>query len=205
MIGFEGIDVSGVRLHPVVIANHTKLSHLYSLVRDDAKTYLIKAAVEATHTGVGFVEPGIYFTQLSESILKAIDDLFTISGVCDWQTVFTPDDLVRIFLGTEHEPAVLETLNYPTRAKQTKQALDNGLSVELQALVTCLFMTEHGDFNVAKQMIEQLTPDQLEVIVATKTMLLKRAEDSGVKSYKHLAELAGVSEETAEKVFELIK
>lgn len=209
MIGYDGIDVSGIRLHPAVIANHTKLSHYYELVRAEAKKYLITLAVKATKNYETFVEPSLFFVDMftteNKALLAACEIVLDISGVKDdWTERFTPDDLVRIFLGTEEEPSVIDKLNYPVKAKQTKQALDNGLPFELQALITCMFLTEYGDYETAKEMIEGLTPEQLEVIVTTKTLLTKRANGSDIKSTKQLADMANVSEETAAKVLQLV-
>lgn len=205
MIGYEGLDINGIRLHPVVIANHSKLKHKYELVKEAARKYLIQAAVEAMQDGLGFVEPGQFFVEAPPEVNAAITTVLQLSRCEDgWQERLTPDDLVIIFLGNESEPSVIEKLNYPTRAKQTKQALDNGISPELQALITCMFMTEYGDFDAAKNMIENLTPEQLEVIVATRTVLSKRAGGDAIKTTRHLAELAGVSEETAQKVLALL-
>ena len=205
MIGFDGFDVSGLRVRPVVIANHSKLKHYYQLIKTKAKDYLLKAAIEATEQGDSFVEPGLFFTQDDSDLHNAINVVLDVSGVGEeWQTTFTPDDLVKIFLGTEKEPSLIETLNYPARAAQTKEVLDNGLSEEMRALITCLFLTEHGDFTLAKEMIEQLTPEQLEVLVATKALITKRNGGDPIKTHKHLAATAGVSEETAAKVFDLI-
>lgn len=206
MIGYEGIDVNGVRLHSVVIANYSKLTHSYEQVRNAAKDYLIKQATIATKNGSGFVEPGLFFVSMNDDVKQHCNLILAISGVTDdWETRFTPDDLVCIFLGTETEPSIIDQLNYPKQAKQTKEALANGLSYELQALITCMFLTENGDYDTAKTMIESLTPDQLDVIIATKSLLTKRANGDTVKSTKQLAELAGVSEETATKVLTLIK
>lgn len=205
MIGYEGIDVKGVRLHPAVIANYTKLSHHYQKVRDEARTFLINGAVVAAKNYEAYIEPGLFFTQATEDINQSIAAVLEISGCADdWSDKFTPNDLVLIFLGTEDEPSVIDKLNYPVKAQQTKQALEHGVPFEMQALVTCMFLTEHGEFDTAKQMIDELTPEQLEVIVTTKTLLLKRSAGDKVKTTKQLAELAGVSVDTAEKVLQLV-
>lgn len=206
MIGFEGTDLSGLRLRPVVIANHSKLQHYYNLIKSTAKDYLLKQALYTTDSGDIVVEPSLFFTQDNKEINNAVKVILEISGLGeeDWEHVLSPNDLVQIFLGTDKEPSIIEQLNYPTRAAQTREVLEQGLSEEMRALITCLFLTEHGDFSKAKEMIECLTPEQLEVLVATKALITKRSGGDVVKTHKQLAAMAGVSEETAEKVFALI-
>lgn len=206
MIGFEGTDLSGLRLRPVVIANHSKLQHYYKLIKEKAKDYLIKEALASTELGEIVVEPSLFFTRDDKEIANAVKVVLSISGLAeeDWESVLSPNDLVQIFLGTDKEPSIIEQLNYPTRAAQTKEVLEQGLSEEMRALITCLFLTENGDFSKAKEMIECLTPEQLEVLVATKALITKRAGGDPIKTHKQLAAMAGVSEESAQKVFDLI-
>ena len=109
-----------------------------------------------------------------------------------------------MFLGTEEEPAIIDKLNYPVKAQQTKQALATGVPFEIQAIITCMFLTENGEFDVAKEMIESLTPEQLELLVTTKVYLQNKNEKNSVKTNTQLAEMAGVSVETATKVMGLI-
>lgn len=209
MIGYEGIDVNGVRLHPAVIAHHSKLLHHYTIVREAARNYLIEGAVTAAKNYESYIEPGLFFvgalTSTDSTVKDACNVVLSICGVSDWESRFSPDDLVRIFLGTEDEPSIIDKLNYPVKAQQTKQALETGISFEFQALLTCMFLTEHGEFNAAKEMIEALTPEQLDVLVTAKTHLANRQTTKGNTTAKQLAEMAGVSEETATKVMNLIK
>lgn len=208
MIGYEGIDVNGVRLHPAVIANHTKLLHYYTIVKEAARSYLIEGAVAAAKRYESYIEPGLFFvnalTNEDSTVKEACYNVLTICGVSDWESRFTPDDLVRVFLGTEDEPSIIDKLNYPVKAQQAKQVLETGISFEFQALLTCMFLTEHGEFGVAKEMIESLTPEQLDVLVTAKTYLATKQDSKGTTT-KQLAEMAGVSEDAASKVMNLIK
>lgn len=206
-IGYDGIDwhVSGraVRLHPVVIANHSKLKHSLELIKTAAVSYL-KTNLKQELDGTYVVEPGHFFLEADDTISNAITTVLQVSG-CDlaWQEACAPDDLVRLLLGTEDEPSLIDQLNYPRRAEMITQTREVGIPFELQALITCMFLTENGDYSTAKEMIESLTPEQLDVITATKALLLKKSKGNKVMSVQQLADMAGVSVETAQKVYDL--
>lgn len=205
-IGYEGLDwelaSQCVRLRPVVIANHSKLKHHLNLIKGQALDYFKQAL--SMVDGEYQVEPGQFFCEASDEVNRAITDVLEMSGFTDdWQTLCSPDDLVRLLIGTEAEPSLIDRLNYPRQAEMTAEALKAGLPYELKALITCMFLVENGDFTTAKEMIESLTPEQLDVITATKMVLLKRANGDKVLSVKHLADMTGVSEETAQHVYEL--
>ncbi len=206
-IGYDGLDwhVAGqsVRVHPVVIANHSKLKHALELIKTAAINYL-KANLKQELGGTYVVEPGHFFLEADDTINNAITTVLQISGCeLEWQEVCAPDDLVRLLLGTEEEPSIIDQLNYPRRAEMITQARESGVPFELQALITCMFLVENGDYATAKDMIESLTPEQLEVITATKTMLLQKSKGDKKLSVQQLADLAGVSIDTAQKVCDL--
>lgn len=186
-----------IRVYPAVIAKISKLKNALSTIDNGVREYVLTAMRESKSS---YLDPAEFFIDPSDAVLCAIDQVFEISGIgdFDWRSKATINDMQALLLTTPTANSLVETINFPNKPTMGDQFKD--VEPEMLYLSVALFLVENGSMTKAMELLDQLTPEQFNNLVKWRSELTSDQKTALLNNGSQ-----PIADDTFRKVFESIE